>query len=140
MAIFAKYSYPYSYGVKYITKVSKRQVFVGHGARISWGFDLFYRVLYNVDGPAKFDIYGNFYVIYYDAVRTIRDTLISYKQDYKVNKTTKEITYLAEGTAKLNVEEVKAPNTGIDNNTNNYLYLLLVLIPLGYVSIKKLVK
>ena len=98
------------------------------------------RVLYNVVGPAKFDIYGNFYVIYYDAVRTIRDTLISYKQDYKVNKTTKEITYLAEGTAKLNVEEVKAPNTGIDNNTNNYLYLLLVLIPLGYVSIKKLVK
>ena len=79
--------------------------------------------------------------IYYDAVRTVRDTLISYKQDYTINKTTTNITYLAEGTARLNIEdEISAPNTGVDTNNSNYLYLLLVLIPLGYVSIKKLVK
>ena len=99
------------------------------------------RLVYNVDGTAKYDIYDNFYVIYYDAVRTVRDTLISYKQDYTVNKTTTNFTYLAEGTARLNIEdEISAPNTGVDTNNSNYLYLLLVLIPLGYVSIKKLVK
>ena len=99
------------------------------------------RLVYNVDGTAKYDIYDNFYVIYYDAVRTVRDTLISYKQDYTINKTTTNITYLAEGTARLNIEdEISAPNTGVDTNNSNYLYLLLVLIPLGYVSIKKLVK
>ena len=43
--------------------------------------------------------------------------------------------------AKLNVKgEISAPNTGVDTNNSNYLYLLLVLLPLGYVSIKKLVK
>ena len=99
------------------------------------------RLVYNVDGTAKYDIYDNFYIIYYDAVRTVRDTLISYKQDYTVNKTTTNITYLAEGTARLNIEDkISAPNTGVDTNNSNYLYLLLVLIPLGYVSIKKLVK
>ena len=99
------------------------------------------RLVYNVDGTAKRDIYDNFYIIYYDAVKTVRDTLISYKQDYTVNKTTTNITYLAEGTAKLNVKgEISAPNTGVDTNNSNYLYLLLVLLPLGYVSIKKLVK
>ena len=97
------------------------------------------RTLYNAEGIATLDIYRDFYVVYYNAVRTIRGIELSYEQPYSIVEITKDITYKASGTAKLNVmKEEKAPNTGIDsNNKNNYLYLILAIIPLGYV-VKKL--
>ena len=97
------------------------------------------RTLYNAAGIATLDIYRDFYVVYYNAVRTIRGIELSYEQPYSIVEITKDITYKASGTAKLNViKEEKAPNTGIDsNNKNNYLYLILAIIPLGYV-VKKL--
>lgn len=97
------------------------------------------RTVYNAEGIATLDIYRDFYVVYYNAVRTIRGIELSYEQPYSIVEITKDITYKASGTAKLNViKEEKAPNTGIDsNNKNNYLYLILAIIPLGYV-VKKL--
>ena len=97
------------------------------------------RTLYNAAGIATLDIYRDFYVVYYNAVRTIRGIELSYEQPYSIVEITKDITYKASGTAKLNViKEEKAPNTGVDsNNKNNYLYLILAIIPLGYV-VKKL--
>lgn len=97
------------------------------------------RTLYNAEGIATLDIYRDFYVVYYNAVRTIRGIELSYEQPYSIVEITKDITYKASGTAKLNViKEEKAPNTGIDsNNKNNYLYLILAIIPLGY-AVKKL--
>ena len=97
------------------------------------------RTIYKVEGQARYNIYRDFYVLYYDATRTVRQNVTTYKQNYRVVENTKDIKYKAEGTAKLNANEIKAPNTGVNNSNNNSL-LILLLLPLVILIERKIEK
>ena len=84
------------------------------------------RTVYNVLGEATYDIYGTFYVIKYNAIKTIRSINTTYKQNYSVVETKKNISYKA--LAEATIEDIKAPNTGVADVTINYLALILSFI------------
>jgi hypothetical protein len=97
------------------------------------------RTVYNLIGDATRDIYRNFYIVNYNAVRTVRSIETTYKQNYTVIETTNipHYTVTTEGyydvaqTNKTNDSDtttVLVPNTGVyDKKTYDYTYILVLI-------------
>ena len=89
------------------------------------------RTVYDLIGDARLDIYNTFYIVNYNATRTIRTPKTTYKANYTVVETVNNTNYLASAEGVIEpipvvANDVNVPNTGIKEYFDISLILVIV--------------